>query len=294
MPQFTCNLCGAVNQWDGKPLDREAATCAGCQSSVRTRGLMLALSRELFGIETALDDFPRLKSVRGLGTSDSRYYADKLAERFDYRNTFYDREPRFDISRPPAQDAADYDFIVSSEVLEHVVPPALDAFRNIAALLKPSGAFVFTVPYSLHPQMVEHYAGVMSHGVAELEGRTVVVARMRDGSTHVFEDPIFHVGVTGPSLEMREFSENGLRRLLADAGFTGVRIHAEAYAPFGVVPAENWSLPVSARKGPIAFGPDATRELVEQWRALNQRHQKEMKGFNRSFWFRAGRKLRLF
>lgn len=294
MIQFTCNICATVNPWDGKPLDREARTCAGCGSSVRTRGLLLALSRELFGAELTLDDFPRLKSLRGLGTSDSRYYADRLATLFDYRNTFYDREPRFDLVNPPAHDAGSYDFVTSSEVLEHVLPPAVDAFRKIASILKPSGVLVFTVPYSLEPSTAEHYPGLTSHALAELDGKTVVVARMQDGLTRVFEDPIFHVGVNGPSLEMREYSEGGLTQVLNDAGFPDVRICGEAYAPFGVAPAETWSLPVVARKAPLALGPEATRELVEQWRTLNQRFQKEMRGFNRSFWFRAGRKLRLF
>ena len=294
MSRFTCNLCGTVNTWDGKPLDREAPTCAGCSSSVRTRGLLLTLSRELFGGELALDDFPRLKSLRGLGASDARSYADRLAERFDYRNTFYDRQPRLDLANPPAHELGAYDFVISSDVIEHINPPVSDALTKIAALLKPTGIFVFTVPYSLDDATIERYAGLQSHGLADLDGRTVVVARMRDGQTHVFENPVFHLGVTGRSLEMREFSESSLKQLLAAVGFPDVRICAEPYAPFGFAPSESWSLPIVARKAPLQLSPEATRELVEQWRTLHTRFQKEMRTFNKSFFFRLGRKLKLF
>jgi hypothetical protein len=179
-------------------------------------------------------------------------------------------------------------------VLEHVNPPAIDAFRNLAALLKPTGALILTVPYSLEASAIERYPGVVSHTVAELDGRALVVGRMTDGATQVFDGPIFHMGVSGPSLEMREFNETELRELLADAGFADVRICADAYAPFGVAPAESWSLPIVARKGPPALRLETTRELIEQWRALHQRFDKEMRTFRRSFWFRVGRKLRLF
>ncbi len=294
MPQFTCNLCNTVNSWGGQPLDREAPTCIGCNSSVRSRGILLALSRELFGLELTLEDFPRLKSIRGLGTSDTRYYADRLSAIFDYRNTFYDREPRFDILHPPVHDLGAYDFICSSEVLEHVLPPAIDAFRNLAALLKPTGVLILTVPYSLDPATAEHYPDIASHAVVELEGHATVVARMKDGATRIFDNPVFHIGVSGPSLEMREYSEFGLRQILAQAGFSEVKVCADAYAPFGYAPQENWSLPIAARKAAPALSAETTRELIEQWRALSQTHQATMKKLNRSFWFRVGRKLRLF
>ena len=90
---------------------------------------MGALSTELFGIPLGLRDFPRVKSLRGLGTSDSSQYAKRLTEVFDYRNTFYDREPRFDLGIP-SEESNTYDFLLSSDVLEHVAPPIEQAFRN--------------------------------------------------------------------------------------------------------------------------------------------------------------------
>src|ERR1019366_2510859 len=98
---FVCNLCGAENEYSGEPFEREKPSCSGCGSSVRTRGLMTALSTELFGMAMSLPDFPKVKSLRGMGTSDSPQYAKRLEEVFDYRNTFFDREPRFDLSAAP-------------------------------------------------------------------------------------------------------------------------------------------------------------------------------------------------
>ena len=55
---------------------------------------------ELFGAASLSPHFPKLKSIRGLGMSDKEGYAAILAEKFDYTNTFYDREPRLDFTEP--------------------------------------------------------------------------------------------------------------------------------------------------------------------------------------------------
>src|SRR5208283_4631546 len=122
MTKFVCNVCGAPNPLPAGPMDREAPTCAGCKSNVRVRGLLQALSRELFGLNLALPDFPRVRSLRGLGCSDAAPYADRLRDKLDYRNTFYDREPRLDLTKLPSAESGLYDFVLASEVFEHVPP----------------------------------------------------------------------------------------------------------------------------------------------------------------------------
>jgi hypothetical protein len=97
--------------------------------------MLQALSLELFGVNLALPDFPFVKSLHGLGTSDDSSYAFHLTEKLDYRNTFYDREPRFDIANPPADEFGKYDFLISSEVFEHVPPPVEAAFCNAFRML---------------------------------------------------------------------------------------------------------------------------------------------------------------
>ncbi len=257
---------------------------------MRTRGLLQVLSLELFGVNLALPDFPRVKSLEGLGTSDENSYATRLTEKFNYRNTFYDREPRFDIAHPKQEELGRYDFIVSSEVLEHVAGPVEQAFGNLFRLLKPSGLLVLTVPYSLEASHTEHFPELHEFGLVQLGGRTVLVNRTREGTVQTFDDVVFHGG-RGSTVEMREFTEQSLKALLAGAGFSDVRVYCEDYPLFGIVRAESWALPIAARKGPGGLGLDATRDVLEEWRELKVRFNDEMNRLNRSWWFRAGRKL---
>ncbi len=293
MIEFTCNLCGQWNRCAREELDRERPSCSGCGSNVRTRALVQALSLELFGAGIALPDFPRLKSLRGLGTSDSVQYAERLAAKFDYRNTFFDREPRLDLAQPVPAAAEPYDFLVSSEVLEHVPPPASAAFRNLFQLLKPHGLLILSVPYSLELSMAEHFPDLHEFGIAQVAGSPVLVNRRKDGKLQVFENLVFHRDGPQAVLEMREFSESSLRELLEGAGFATVRIHSEDHPGFGILHAETFSLPVAARKGPFAFGVEQAREIVEQYRDLKTGIDGEMKRLGRRFWFRLGRKLGL-
>jgi len=246
---------------------------------------MNALSTELFGIPLSLLDFPRVKSWRGLGSSDSNQYADRLATVFDYRNTFYDRQPRLDWSDPPEESSA-YDFVLSSDVFEHVAPPLDKAFRNVYDMLKSNGVLVFTVPYEIEDS-AEHFPDLHEYGMAEVGERHVLVNRTRGGETQIFENLNFHLSGSGESLEMRVYSEKTLRDSLAAAGFSSVKIHAGNYQPFGIVTAESWSLPISARKGPFACNIDAMRDVMEEWRDLRAR-------VARSKWIRMGRRLGLF
>lgn len=244
---------------------------------------------ELFGVWLALPHFPHVKSWRGLGTSDDPRYAKRLTEIFDYRNTFFDREPRLDLARlnpaDPAHAPGQYDFIVSSEVLEHVVFPLETALRNIRDLLKPNGVLVFTVPWHLD-KPIEHFPELHEYGLAEVGGRMVLVNRTRTGEIQVREDLGFHLSGSGTALEMRICSEEMLRNALAQAGFSSIKIHAENYRPFGILPAESKALPITARKGPYACSFDAMRDVMEEWRALRMQ-------LAQSKTYRIARKLRL-
>ncbi len=290
---FTCNLCGYENNAASAAFAREEASCSHCGSSVRTRALLRALSLELFGVVLKLDDFPRIKSLRGLGTSDPGQYADKLADKFDYRNTFYHREPRFDLVNPPPHELGRYDFIVSSEVLEHVLPPVERAFEAILSLLKPTGVLVMTVPYSLEASMAEHYPQAFEFGYVQLGERVALVNRTKSGEVQVFDNPVFHISWGGAALEMREFNETELRRMISQSGFSEILPYAEDDRQWGVVHSEKWSLPIVARKGAFAFSREAARDLVEHWREVKQRRDTDAARYSGSYWVRIGRKLGL-
>jgi len=288
--EFVCNLCGSANPAPAG-FDRERPDCAGCGSSVRLRGLLHALSLELFGTSLAVPEFPRVKSLRGLGLSDSAQYAEALAAKLDYRNTYFHREPFFDLARPDEAELGRYDFLLASEVFEHVPPPPERAFANAFRLLRQGGVLLFTVPYSLDAATAEHFPALHEHGLAQVGGRTVLVNRTSDGALQLFEDLAFHISFGGEALEMREYCESALKALLAAAGFTEIRIHGENYAPYGIVHSEACSLPIAARKGRYALSRGAAADIVEEWRGLKRKFDADMRRLGKSWWFRIGHKL---
>ena len=265
--KFTCNLCGEECLRPPEGSERETASCPECQSTVRLRSLAALLSRELFGMVMTLPQFPPLKGIRGLGMSDLRSIAGPLAEKFDYTNTFYDHAPLFDVTKPDQRDRARYDFIVSSEVMEHVPPPVMQAFATLCGMLKPDGFLVFTTPYSLRPDTDERFSTLHEYALAAPGGRTVLVNRRVDGSIEVFEDLAFHGG-HGSTIEMRLFSESALRSMLIEAGFSSVHFAVEDWPGFGVEHRGSWSLPIVARKGP--FHPP-TAEFSREYRDACER-----------------------
>src|SRR6185437_8032605 len=97
MMTFTCNLCGTSNTVEAVPW--EASTCTGCGSNVRMRSLIYMLAAELFGEALPLPEFPECDAIKGFGMSDALCYATPLAEKLDYSNTFYDRQPYLDITK---------------------------------------------------------------------------------------------------------------------------------------------------------------------------------------------------
>jgi len=138
---FRCNICGENCQTALDRLGREDVSCKGCGSLPRKRAIIRVLSTQLFGKNLLLSDFPPRPDIRGLGMTDWKGYADRLAEKFSYRNTYYHQEPRLDISEVEIPvDLLANNFIISSEVFEHVVPPVSRAFENVAKMLKPGGS----------------------------------------------------------------------------------------------------------------------------------------------------------
>ena len=265
--KFVCNVCGALNERPSEAPSREAAGCA-CLSTVRIRGMVALLSQELFGTALAIPDFPAIKSVRGIGMSDPPVLASRLAEKLDYVNTFYHESPHLDVRHPDESDLGRYDFIISSEVMEHVPAPVEQAFANLCRMLKPAGFLVLTTPYGLSGRTIEHYPELHDYSLASPGGRTVLVNRRRDGTLEVFEDLTFHGG-HGSTLEMRVFSEDTLRRALLEAGFCQVHIAAEDVPEYGVQYAESWSLPMIARKAPF---PKPVTDVALAYRDLCERH----------------------
>jgi len=240
MIDFLCNVCGA--RCSAKTIDREIPSCRKCGSNVRFRWIVHALSMELFGKSLPLKKFPKRKDIRGFGMSDPGEIGYPLSKCLDYTNTFYDAEPRFDIQSPPVSTA--YDFITTSEVFEHVPPPIQKAFNNLARLLKPDGIVIFTTPWEMEGDTIEHYPNLYDWQIVKLQSGYLVVNRTASGQLETFEKPEFHRG-PGSVLEMRIFSKSGLLANCEAAGFAVTM--AEDYPAYGIV-WEKWSRGMILRK----------------------------------------------
>jgi SAM-dependent methyltransferase len=229
---FHCNVCLSDNYTPVNAFHRELAPCRTCGSNPRFRGIVRALSVELFGAEHALPDFPS-SNFRGIGMSDAPCYSDALTKRLDYTNTYYHCEPKLDIMDMKSVSRwRDLDFVISSDVFEHVPVPPQRAFDNAYALLKPGGFLLLTVPYIDTDDTIEHFPDLHSYDVMPFEGSYVLVNRRQDGGLWVRDKLTFHGG-PGSTLEMRIFGRGALLRHLKEAGFGNIVEYSEPALSIG-------------------------------------------------------------
>jgi len=226
---------------------------------MRVRALVALLSREVFGIEMTLPEMPVMKGISGIGMSDSPELASRLSDKFNYTNTFYHQPPFFDVTNPDPRDQQRYDFIFSSEVMEHIPPPVEQGFESLSRLLQPNGVLLLTTPYTVDGKTREHFPNLNEYALAAPGGHPILVNRRKDGTLETFDNLMFHGG-QGATLEIRVFSEASLREVLLGAGFREVYISADNSPSFGVEHAETWSLPIAARKGNFSTPPAALAE----------------------------------
>ncbi len=212
-----------------------------------------------------------MKSLRGIGMSDGPELAAQLEKKFDYRNTYYHQAPKFDVTQEDPTEEGKYDFIISSEVMEHIPPPVERGFETLYRMLRPDGVLIMTVPYGLPGATKEHFPSLHEYGLAAPGGKLVLVNRKTDGKIEVFEDLVFHGG-PGSTLEIRVFSEQGLKDAIRAAGFAEVEIASKDVPEFGVEHAETWSLPLVARKsGARMRWPELAaeyRRISREWQQL--------------------------
>jgi SAM-dependent methyltransferase len=245
---FRCNVCGTkIKACPIEAIDREVSSCAECGSSVRMRSIVHLLSIGLHGRSLALPDWPVNKRIRGVGLSDWHGYAQRLPARVNYVNTYYHTEPYLDIVAPPAQYKNALDFLISSEVFEHVPPPVSRAFRASFEILKPGGILVLTVPFTNEPDTLEHFPDLHRFEIVKIDDDYVLVNKRKDGTFELHTTLAFHGG-PGTTLEMRVFSRASLLKHLAEAGFVDVTVMETDYPEMGIIHKHPWSLPILARK----------------------------------------------
>jgi hypothetical protein len=256
---FVCNVCAAeVKGCPDQRVDREIPSCPACNSTVRFRGVIHLLSMALYGRSMPLPSFPADKAIGGIGLSDWENYADVLAKKFTYANTLFHTEPFLDISKPIDADLrSSADFLISTDVFEHVAPPLQKAFDGAFDLLRSGGHMILTVPYSLHAKGAEHYPDLHDYRVVQFGDRYVVLNHTADGKFVVHENPVFHGG-PGTTLEMRVPCLQDLKDHLATAGFEFQVVEANV-PEWGIVYRDQPDRPILAKKPAGARAEQAER-----------------------------------
>jgi SAM-dependent methyltransferase len=203
-----CNICGSRLRSQRELLSvREARSCSICGSTLRFRGLAAALQQEFDRDRRirVLERIPARKSIRGIGMSDAGVYATALQRKFGYINTFFHQKPLLDIRSPAPEYLRRFDFVVSSDVLEHVDGPCQHALRNLRALLKPGGLLVLTVPYGFQSDTIEHYPELHDYRIEGEWDERILVNVTEDGREQRSTNLSVHGG-DGSTLERRYYA----------------------------------------------------------------------------------------
>ena len=117
-----------------------------------------------------------------------------------------------------------YDFVISTEVFEHILPPLQQAFDNLFRLVKSGGCLVFSVLYMRIEQTIEHYPGLHEFEILNFHGKKIIVNRDNEGHLSVYDNLVFHGGERA-TLEMRVFCETDVLSRLAHSGFENIHVH---------------------------------------------------------------------
>jgi len=206
-----CALCGSNLNWTTESI--ESVVCDGCQCTKRCEAVARAILTSLgyppnATLESIAPDLSRI----GLGISDDWRLALRLANRFDYTNSFLHRYPFLDLAHPPDLCKEFFEFIVCSDVLEHT-RTRFDPITGIYSMLRPGGFAVITVP-SPATEDQEFYPDLETYSV---NGGHVHWVN-KQGKTFVDTNPEFHGG-SGTTLAFRRISLDQLLGDLKSFGF---------------------------------------------------------------------------
>jgi hypothetical protein len=212
---FTCIICGLRS---GSSLPgREGMACFRCGATWRARAMVLGVLQSLGYLNTTLSDVGEDLSIRGLGTSDDEKFAIKLANKFDYVNTFYHKGPVLDLTNIEPRWRECAHFVTCSDVLEHIPPPTNIALEGLYSLVAPGGAAIVSIPYTTADTSIEFYPNLDRYEIQDNQ----VVWHDTMGQRHVDTNPEFHGGA-GQTLSFRAWSLSRFEEALLSAGFSRV------------------------------------------------------------------------
>lgn len=218
--RFRCNICARRTSFALARMGREVTSCGWCGSTVRFRALMIGFASAVLDESRPLAWIPPRRTATGLGFSDPEVYARHLRRLTNYTNSWYHRQPRRDLTDLPSFRGLTYDFLVCSEVLEHIDRPVDPVFKNLYSLLNPGGVLVLSIP-TREGQTIEHFPELKGYAVTRDSRGWVLNGIQKDGHAFASRQLSFHGG-PGATLEMRIFGRSSVLEALQDAGFAEI------------------------------------------------------------------------
>jgi len=232
---FVDNINGVLD-CTSIPMHRETGIGLRYNTWCRARAIIHALlkSLNLPPVLTFLTE--DAKRITGMGVSDDLRYAEVLSNVFTYINTYYHKEPKLDLMIYNNNFDSSFDFIICSDVLEHVIGDWRNAAKNMYKYLKPGGVLILTVPLQSNlSKTLEHYPGSVGYDVVFTSGEYQHTVINYADRNELAENPVFHGG-PGNTLEMRIFEKADLLNKLKEFGFQR-QDYYDLYQPlYGVVP----------------------------------------------------------
>jgi SAM-dependent methyltransferase len=218
MKSWNCIICGCKNK--KAIVAREAMFCKKCQSTWRVRATALGVLKGIGSPLVPLPDVESDFSRRGVGLSDHMSLVGALGAKFGYTNSYYHQFPRLDLLAIPVEQQHVFDFVICSDVLEHVPPPADLALTGVYQLLKNGSFAILSVPpwAGREAPTKEFYPDLASW--VEFEDRVEWIDG--EGRPHVDHSPEFHGG-QGQTLAFREWGMEDFCIRLLDVGFKVVQ-----------------------------------------------------------------------
>lgn len=230
---YVDNIYGGFDSFKFATAHREGGIGARFQTWVRARAIIYALTERL-GCFPILAFLNQNNEIKGLGVSDDERYAAPLAAKFNYINTFFHTEPFLDVMKFRPDLVDQFDFIICTDVLEHIIGDWRVALNYFHHYLKPNGVLIFSVPCDLEAnQTLEHYPGCIGYDVKEVAGEYLVNINYPLNKTVIAENPIFHGG-PGNTLEMRMFSKSELEEFSRLLGFSEFHYYGDNVPKFGI------------------------------------------------------------
>ncbi len=242
---FTCNITGQVGSLDYSQFHREGGFTSTIPPNVRLRSIIYMLLDYFKCDSKVLSLMTPNKNIKGLGISDDIYHH-ILADKFSYVNTFFDKDPKLDITNLSNFTSNYYDFIICTDVFEHICEPIEKAFTNLNRLLKIGGICIFSVPYH-HGNTVEHFPDTYKYELYLLDKQDTKNEKLLDneknyvvctynnlGQKKMYNNLIFHGGI-GNVLEMRLFGYNDILKYFKNAGFECIKNECNNILEYGII-----------------------------------------------------------